>query len=253
MSCTFTNDNNVTINLINSHISNTFKGRYNHEVIFRKINTYLINNKIIQNNIIDLGAWIGDNSIPWGKNIEGIVYAIDPSPDNISFITETCKLNNINNVKYIEKAISDKPGRLSTHESINHCSFVYNKKPEAECKHIVDSTSLDYLYEAKEIDNIGYIHLDVEGMEHNVLCGSKNIIETFHPVISFEQHLEIDDYDIILKLLNDNDYHVFLVDEILPGCRLDCRNSFAFHNNIYNPRLIDDINSYLGRNIMIPK
>lgn len=42
MSCTFTNDNNVTINLINSQISNMFRTRDKHEIIFRKINTYLI-------------------------------------------------------------------------------------------------------------------------------------------------------------------------------------------------------------------
>jgi hypothetical protein len=53
-----------------------FKKRDNHEVMFRRINTYLIKNKIIKNNIIDLGAWIGDNSIPWAKNIDGTVYAI---------------------------------------------------------------------------------------------------------------------------------------------------------------------------------
>ena len=46
------------------------------------------NNNVIDKNknIIDLGAWIGDNSIPWAKNIDGIVYAIDPSKENCKYI-----------------------------------------------------------------------------------------------------------------------------------------------------------------------
>lgn len=60
----FTNDDHVRILLLNHCFSETFKKRDNHEVLFRRINTFLIKNKIIKNNIIDLGAWIGDNSIP---------------------------------------------------------------------------------------------------------------------------------------------------------------------------------------------
>ena len=52
----FTNDNNVNISLIEHDFSNVFKNRDYHEIIFRRINTFLIKNKIIKNNIIDLGA-----------------------------------------------------------------------------------------------------------------------------------------------------------------------------------------------------
>ena len=102
-SAVFTNDDYAAILLINHPFSKTFKGRDNHEILFRRINTFLIKNNLIKNNIIDLGAWIGDNTIPWAKNIDGFVYAIDPSPDNCDFINKTCNLNNIINVKTIQK------------------------------------------------------------------------------------------------------------------------------------------------------
>ena len=251
-SAVFTNDDFVRISLINHPYSNDFKGRDNYEVLFRRINTFLIKEKIIKNNIIDLGAWIGDNSIPWAKNIDGIVYAIDPSPQNCYFINETCKLNNITNVKTIQYAISNINEILTTNDSIDHCSFVY-RNPGLTGNVRVNAVSLDYLYETKTINNIGYIHLDVEGMEYKILEGSRSLIEKCRPLISFEQHLEIDDYDIILSYFKKHNYTVFLIDEILPGCRHDCRNSIAFPDEIYNESLIKDIHSYIEKNILIPK
>jgi len=250
--CTFTNDEGVTILLTDHKLSYIFKNRDNHEVIFRKINTYLIKNKIIKNNIIDLGAWIGDNSIPWAKNIDGIVYSIDPSPENCDFINKTCELNQIKNVKTIQYAISDVNEILTTNEDLYHCSFVYGN-PLSSGINKVDAVSLDYLYETNHIDNIGYIHLDVEGMEYRVIKGSSNLIDSCRPIISFEQHLEIDDYDIISSHLKSKDYRIFLIDEILPGCRHDCRNSFAFPNEIFNKTLIENIQNYIGQNILISK
>ena len=245
----FTNDDSVNISLPDHRFSKRFKTRNNHEVLFRRINTYLIKNNIIKNNIIDLGAWIGDNSIPWAKNISGTVYAIDPSTDNCNFINKTCEINNIKNVKTIKSAISNCNEPLSTNKNINHCSFVYGN-PKLNGKIKVNAVSLDHLYETKEIDNIGYIHLDVEGMEYKIIIGSSKIINKYRPIISFEQHLEIDDYNIILTHLKEKNYTVFLIDEILPGCRPDCRNSFAFPNEIYNKMLIENIHKYIGKNIL---
>jgi len=87
-SCIFTNDNNVEILLPDHIFSDIFPKRDYSEVYFRRIHTYMINNNIIDTtkNIIDLGAYIGDNTVPWAKNIKGIVYAIDPSSINCSFI-----------------------------------------------------------------------------------------------------------------------------------------------------------------------
>ena len=248
----FTNDDNVTISLIDHHFSSLLEKRDNHEVLFRQINTYLIKQNIIKNNIIDLGAWIGDNSMPWAKNIKGIVYAIDPSPENCQFIRDTCILNNINNVNVIQSAISNSNEILSTNDDLQHCSFEYDKLgTTGNIK--VDAVSLDYLYETSTIENIGYIHLDVEGMEYKVIEGSDKLINECRPIISFEQHLNIDNYNAILSILQNKNYKVFLIDEILPGCRIDCRNSLAFPNEIFNEALIQDIHTHIGQSILIPK
>lgn len=252
-SCVFTNDDNVSILLFDHPFTDQFRGRDNHEVLFRRLNTFLIKHNIIRNNIIDLGAWMGDNSIPWAKNIEGTVYAIDPSPSNCDFITRMCSLNTIKNVKVLQHAISNTNELLGTNESINHCSFVYGNVDTSTANVKVHAVSLDHLYENKIIENIGYIHLDVEGMEYKVLQGSRRIIDECRPIITFEQHLEFDDYNIILSYLTNLDYKVFLVDEVLPECRHDCRNSFAFPNEMYSEELIKNLNHFIGKTILIPK
>jgi len=246
---TFTNDDNVVISLIKHPYSDCFKTRDHHEVLFRRINTFLIKNKLIKGNIIDLGSWIGDNSIPWAKNINGIVYAIDPSPKNCDFINETCKLNEITNVKTLQYAITNKMELLTTDDDLGHCSFVY-RNPMLNGRNKVEGVSLDYLYASKIIDNIDYIHLDVEGMEYKVVEGSENIINTFRPIITFEQHLEIDNYGMLVSLFKKHNYIVFLINEILPNCRSDCRNSIAFPVETYNDNLIHNIHSYIGENIL---
>ena len=124
-----------------------------------------------------------------------------------------------------------------------------DKNSEKFCKTFSDRIAIAQ----KEIKNIGYIHLDVEGMDYKVLVGASNIIDKDRPIITFEQHLEIDDYSLILNFLNKKKYTVFLIDEILPGCRPDCRNSIAFPNEIYSENLINNINHYIGKKILILK
>lgn len=141
---------------------------------------------------------------------------------------------------------------LTTNDDIDHCSFVY-RYSGLSGKNKVDAVSLDYLYEKNQIENIGYIHLDVEGMEYKVIEGSNNLINQCRPIISFEQHLEIDNYDLLVSHLKNKDYSIFLIDEILPGCRPDCRNSFAFPNEIFNETLIENIHTFIGQNILISK
>ena len=73
-----------------------FSKRPYHEIKFRKIVAELIKQHIINidKNFIDLGAWIGDNSVPWATKIKGIIYAIDPSKANCNYITLLAKINN---------------------------------------------------------------------------------------------------------------------------------------------------------------
>lgn len=248
---TFPHDNNIEIQLVDHHYSETFKARCESEVMFRKINTYLINHHIITNNVIDLGSWIGDNTIPWAMNMsQSIIYGIDPSIDNCNFIDEICKCNSIANVKTINKAISDQIETLTTNEDLYHCSFVFNT-PGDNGIHKLESVTLDQLHDGGIITNIGYMHIDVEGMEYKVIQGASKIIQLYKPVIAFSQHIEKEDYNIVVSFLQRNGYVVFLINETLPGCWHDCRNFIAFPNHLYSETLRINIEHEFGPNILI--
>jgi FkbM family methyltransferase len=239
----FTNDNNHIIILPKSLISNTFAKRNNHEVMFRKLITYLINNNIINinANIIDSGAWIGDNSILWAKSINGIVYAIDPSNNNIDYIKQVSKLNNINNIQTIVTAISNENKKIFTDDDLYHAEF-----NTISGKTTVSAVTLDNLYETKQITNIGFIHLDVEGFEYKVLQGSVDIIDKYNPIICFEQHILTDNYNQIYDFLLKRNYTIYIINEKLLGCKPDCRNFISFPNN--SEYSIQKINKHLKSN-----
>jgi FkbM family methyltransferase len=239
--------------------TNQFCQRVDCERNFRLIHRYLLTNNIIKNNIIDLGAWVGDNSIPWAKMTKNIIYAIDPSKDNCDFIKNMCSMNNLYNISIINQAISDKPELLTTDNDINHCSFIWDngnvgveKKYEGVYK--INATSLDELYNSKHIENIGYIHLDVEGMEHKILLGSTNLIDLFLPIISFEGHLNAEAAEINknINYLKSKNYTIFIINDIIKSgqCWGDCRNFLAFPPNVDGYDIMNNINKEFNSNIL---
>ena len=87
-----------------------FKDRFKKEVLLRNISKSIL--KISKNGslIIDIGAYIGDNSLVWAKMLERRdfkVLAIDPSPKNISWIKKMALINKIKNIKAINAICSD--------------------------------------------------------------------------------------------------------------------------------------------------
>src|SRR5436305_11920183 len=96
----FPNDDNAFL-LIPKEPNNVYSD-YNrrpyHESLFRWVIQLLIKKKIIDGNIIDLGAWIGDNAAPWAKIQNNLIYAIDPSDINCEYINRVKNLNNLDNL-----------------------------------------------------------------------------------------------------------------------------------------------------------
>jgi FkbM family methyltransferase len=249
----YPNDNNTFIITPNGYdnYNRQIRGRPYHEFIFRKISEYIIkyifgNNK----NIIDLGAWIGDNSLPWAKMLNqlsdnnDIVYAIDPSDDNTNYIKALCQVNNIGNLSIIKSAISDKEEIVSSNDDINHCSFTVGNQG----KNVITTTSLDGLYNDNKIKNIGYIHLDVEGMELKVLEGSIKLINDYRPIIAYEVHTsQVELCSGILKFMNSVNYTSYIINEVLPGCNYDCRNCLAIPNEMEPEIIINNIQNYINQ------
>ncbi len=223
----YTYDNNKIFLVPLDHPSSyDFRRRANHEIEFRRICTYLINTGYIKGNIIDSGAWVGDNVIPWAMNIKGIVYGIDPSAYNCNFINMMANLNKLDNIRLFPIALADKPAILQSSGNINHCSFVTGLEGAPTIQ--ATALSLDVMLTNRLIQDIDFIHLDVEGFEFKAIIGATQLIEKYKPIIAFEQHLDVDDYKGISAHLQSMGYEVYIINEVLKGCNPDCRNLIAF-------------------------
>ena len=124
-----------------------------------------------------------------------------------------CLANNINNIVLLNHAISHQNETISTNDNIDHCSFVFRNKTKLEGIHKIKAFSLDYLLDKHKIENIGYLHIDIEGMEYPALLGSTKLINKYKPIITFEQHIMLDNVESILSFLINKGYKIFYVDE----------------------------------------
>lgn len=187
--------------------------------------------------VIDIGCWIGDNSIPWAQMLpEGTVLAVDPSAENIRFGKSVAACGQVENVIWHEGACSSTDGeRLRYHGQIGHASFELDSddgfssdgSPSSH-PYRPRSTTLDALAERYQLQRVGLLHVDVEGFELPVLHGAERIIARSQPVVIFEAHLNDPHIvDAIVDFLKSRDYRTWMINEILAGCDPDCRNFLA--------------------------
>lgn len=101
-------------------------GVANREPKMRHLVSSMITSGVIDKrlNIIDSGAFIGDNALPWAKQINGIVYAIDPSFNNERLIHHIAALNSISNVCVLRHALSCSAKELQFNGSLDFNSFI---------------------------------------------------------------------------------------------------------------------------------
>ena len=219
-----------------SHIENNFalSKRVYSEALLRSIVFELIQKKIISKNehIVDIGSWIGDNSIIWGRLIEdgtGKIYAIDPSPSNIDYGKRLEKINSVLNICWNNEVCSSKDGlEIFYNGNINHCDF--NNLGLGK-KYFKKTNTIDSIVGNKNWHKISMLHLDVEGLEEEVLIGSMNIISHSRPIIIFEQHISDINPNEIFSRIKHFDYELYMINEVLPESRLDTRNFIAFQKD----------------------
>jgi len=165
--------------------------------------------------VVDIGANIGYYALLEAKLVgkKGVVYAIEPVPQNVEILRKNVKLNNYRNIEVYQLAIGDKKGTAPMYVSkkYNWSSMSKNIEgvEETVVKEIeVETTTLDDFLKNKPYPNM--IRMDVEGYEYQIIKGMKNIlskkkplklfIEFHFPMLNKKQSLEI------LKTLKKHDF-----------------------------------------------
>ena len=152
--------------------------------------------------IIDCGAHIGDGAIPiadalrYNNRMDIKVYALDPSIEKCKFIKKIAKLNKLDNVIVLQIGLSDnvtsynhkKNGDWDKNTGGTNWTETDSEEADKDSEK-VNFTTLDLLVENGYIsEKIGYIHLDVEGMECKAIKGALRTIKNTSPVLSLEEN-----------------------------------------------------------------
>jgi FkbM family methyltransferase len=136
-------------------------------------------------NIIDIGANIGNHTVVYSNFTNGSVYSFEPQKEIYDILLENIKINKCSNVKAFNFGISDREDKFFMNARYdcpnNFGSFSIQKQTSptgitVECKPI----------DSFDIENVGFIKIDVEGHELNVLKGIASLLARDKPTLIIE-------------------------------------------------------------------
>ena len=161
----------------------------------------LLNKRRVVNNdyiIFDVGTNFGYLSLVWAKTVceNGKVYSFEPHPNLFKSFVKSINSNQlINHIIPENVAVGKNSGTInintvSTTSNINTFTKINQQVKSSK----VDIISLDQYVEKNEIHKCDLIKIDVDGIELDILNGSKNLIKKFKPIFIVETN---NDFQII--------------------------------------------------------
>lgn len=152
---------------------------------------------------VDIGANIGNHLVFFGLFTSSKkIYGFEPNSEIFPILMENVKLNNLDQktiVKQVAIGSEKSKGKLVGTIDKNHLAYTNQGVSVCETGNI-DILPLDLIVEEK----IGFMKIDVEGMELEVIKGSINRISSDKPII----FIESDKIEKVIELLNPKNYYV---------------------------------------------
>ncbi len=142
---------------------------------------------------VDLGANLGLYALFASRLVstEGTVVAIEPSRREYDQLTSNLQLNGIGNVRSVRTAVSDREGEtdllvaVAQHSGHNTTGgFAYHTA--LDHRERVPTITLDRLVASQKLSRVDVIKIDIEGGELAAICGAKETLTRFHPVLLIE-------------------------------------------------------------------
>jgi FkbM family methyltransferase len=118
--------------------------------------------------VIDGGAASGDSPLMFLEYRPARIYAVEPSPLQISEISEVLRLNNIKQeIEIVPYGLSDRVERIK----------ICDQRAQL---FEVQTITIDGFAEDKKVS---CIKLDIEGIEYSVICGARKTISRDRPIL----------------------------------------------------------------------
>ena len=176
--------------------------------------------------VIDVGAHIGDTTVPIalaaGKN--GVTLAFDPNPMVYKVLAENAKLNtDKTNIIPYNYGIVVEPGEYyynsseATHNNGGISKEKKNKHGKYQLKDkVVAVNLLDFLKEKHNdfLDQLGFLKIDVEGMDFEILQSSEELISKLRPIVIAEcfKQLNKANREKLFTLFEKMDFELFYLE-----------------------------------------
>lgn len=156
--------------------------------------------------IVEVGANIGNHTVFYAKHLNAkVIYPVEPNPIAIEILDRNIERNDIASV-IDRRGIGFAAGRgvgkasvqLSPANNLGATSLIDNKEG------VLDVTTLDMLIGDAPVD---VIKIDAEGMELDVLAGSRQLIARNRPLIWVEV-MRRNQMEFLQKWLKHNEYRI---------------------------------------------
>ena len=165
----------------------------------------------------DVGANIGMFSLYAALKKNANVFSFEPSVFNLETLTKNIQLNNLSDqITLIPNPISDKSGpsmmKYSNLEvggalSVFKENFGYDGLPIDYCyKYSVTGITLDEAHKTLLIPLPKYIKIDVDGLEHLILQGSKKVLHNIDSLLIETNKSFSSQYEEINRIFKENKF-----------------------------------------------
>lgn len=129
--------------------------------------------------VFDIGSHIGIFSLKASRIVgtNGVVYSFEPNPINFVILKRNVMLNKASNVKISNKAVSSQNKILQLYldpENTGGSSVQIKTGKTAQIS--VSSITLDNIINEKNIQEVNFLKLDVEGHELEILKGANHFL-----------------------------------------------------------------------------
>lgn len=142
--------------------------------------------------VLDVGAHVGYHAIHAAIAVgpRGSVHAFEPVPRNASKLRQNVILNGLRNVEVVEAAVAAKSGRgilrSFPHGPESGWASLLIDADDRTQDVPADLVALDEYVQAREIDRVDVIKLDIQGGEYAALQGSHGILRRWAPAVICE-------------------------------------------------------------------
>ena len=145
--------------------------------------------------IIDAGGYVGDTALLFSSYTDKNIHVFETSPSNMDIIRETIRLNHLDNIVPVSKALGEKSGTATfSLGERNSCNSLVERPGYNYPDHIeVPVVTLDDYVRENDLE-VGLIKVDIEGGEQLLLRGAVETIRTQHPILLISIYHSANDF-----------------------------------------------------------